>query len=71
VSSKHIFSHDDTSLPRQLFFFTRFTAANSNQMWMSIKGYINQLRGETPTNLRMGDLASTTSFAGLEVTMAY
>jgi hypothetical protein len=68
VISKHLFAHDDTSLPRQLFFFTSLTAAISGHAWMLIKGYFNQLCGETPIDLRMGVPATTTKFASVEVT---
>jgi hypothetical protein len=67
VISKQLFAHDDMSLPRLLFFFTRCTAADSGHVWMLIEGYINQLCGETPTDLRMGVPAPTTNFACLEV----
>jgi hypothetical protein len=43
-----------TSLPMQLFFHSRFIATDGGHVRMLIKGYINQLRGETPTDLRMG-----------------
>jgi hypothetical protein len=36
---------------------------------MLIKGYINQLCGQTPTNLRMGVPAPKTNFVGLSVTL--
>jgi hypothetical protein len=36
---------------------------------MLIKGYINQLCGETPTNSCMGVLAPTTHFIGLTVSL--
>jgi hypothetical protein len=36
---------------------------------MLIKGYINQLCGETPTDLCMGATAHATNFAGLSVTL--
>jgi hypothetical protein len=54
VISKQLLAHDDTSLPRQVFFFTRFTAADPGHVWMLIKGYINELFGETSIDLRMG-----------------
>jgi hypothetical protein len=70
VISNHLFAHDDTSLPRRLFFFTRFSrAADFGHVWMLIKGYINHLCGETPNDLRMRVPAPTTSFAGVEVTL--
>jgi hypothetical protein len=65
---KQLFAHDDTSLTRQFFYFTRFTAADSCHVWMLIRGYINQLCGETPAKLFIGVLAPTTKFFGLEVT---
>jgi hypothetical protein len=37
VISKQLFAHDDNSLLRQLFFFTRFIAADYGDMWMLIK----------------------------------
>jgi hypothetical protein len=67
VISKQLFARDNASLPRHRFFFTRFTAAGSRHVWMLIKGYINQLCGETPPDLRMGVPAPTTSFVGLDV----
>jgi hypothetical protein len=36
---------------------------------MLIKGYINQLCGETPTDLRMKVLDPTTTFVGLTITL--
>jgi hypothetical protein len=36
---------------------------------MLIRGYINQLCGHTPTDLRMGAPSPTTSFVGLPVTL--
>jgi hypothetical protein len=36
---------------------------------MLIRGHINQLCGETPTDLRMGVAARTNTFAGLTVTL--
>jgi hypothetical protein len=53
----------------QLLFWPRFTSVNSGHMWMLIKGYINQLRGKTPTSLRMGVSVPTTNFVGLSVTL--
>jgi hypothetical protein len=37
-------------------------------MWILIRGYINQLCGETPTDLCITVPAPTTNFVGLEVT---
>jgi hypothetical protein len=36
---------------------------------MLIKGYINELRGETPADLRMGVPAPTSKLVGLSVTL--
>jgi hypothetical protein len=36
---------------------------------MLIKGYINQLCGEKPTDVRMGLPALATNFVGLSVTL--
>jgi ADP-ribose pyrophosphatase YjhB (NUDIX family) len=57
VISKRLFAHDDTSLPRHIFFFIRFTTANSSLVWMLIKGSIDKRCGETPTVLPL-DLLS-------------
>jgi hypothetical protein len=38
-------------------------------MCMIIKGYINWLCGETPTDLRMGVPVPTTNFDGLSLTV--
>jgi hypothetical protein len=69
VISRQLFLHEDALFPRQLSFFTRFTAADSIHVWILIKGYINQLCGETPTVLRMGFPAHATNFDGMTVTL--
>jgi ADP-ribose pyrophosphatase YjhB (NUDIX family) len=71
VISEQLFAYDDTSLPRQLFFFTQFTAADYGPLWMLIKGYVNELCRETPTYLRMGIPPPTINFASLEVTLTH
>jgi hypothetical protein len=38
-------------------------------MWILIKGHINHLCGEMPTDLRIGIPAPTTNFVGLTVTL--
>jgi hypothetical protein len=54
----------------QLFFQPRFTAVDSSHVRMLIKGDINQLWGETPTDLRMGVRPDpVTKFVGLGVTL--
>jgi hypothetical protein len=69
VITHQVLCHEDTSLPRQILFYYRFSIANSAHVWMLIKGYINHLCGETPTDLRMGVLAHATNFVGLSVTL--
>jgi hypothetical protein len=69
VISKQLFSHDDTSLSRLLFFFPRFSAVDSRFVWMLIKDNIKQLCTNTPTDLRMGVPAPTTNFVGLSATL--
>jgi hypothetical protein len=49
--------------------YPRFTSVDSNHVWMLIRGYINQLCGQTPTDLRMGAFVPTTNFACLHVTL--
>jgi hypothetical protein len=61
--------HDDTTIPRQFFMYPRFSSVNSGPVWLLICGYINQLCGETPTDLRVGTPMPTTNLAGLPVTL--
>jgi hypothetical protein len=49
--------------------YPRFNAVDSGPVWPLIRGYINQLYGQTPTDLRMGAPMPTTNFAGLPVTL--
>jgi hypothetical protein len=69
VISRHLFVHEDLSLPEHLFFHTRFTIVNRGPVRMLIKVYINKLCGEKPTPLRMGVPPPTTNFVGLTVTL--
>jgi hypothetical protein len=68
VISRQVFLQEESSLPKQLFFHPRFTASDCGRMWMLIKGYINQLCGETPSCLRMGVPAPKANFVGMSVT---
>jgi hypothetical protein len=61
--------YDDASFPRQLFMYPRFSSVDSGHLWRLVRGYINQLGGETPTDLRVGTPIPTTNFAGLLVTL--
>jgi hypothetical protein len=61
--------HDDTTLPRQFFMYPQFSSVDSNHVWLLIRGYINQLCGETPTDLRVGMPMPTRNLVGLHVTL--
>jgi hypothetical protein len=65
-----VLCHDDTALPRQFLFYSRFTSVDSCHVWLLIRGYINQLCGQPPTDLRMGVPTTTTNFGGLPVTLS-
>jgi 8-oxo-dGTP pyrophosphatase MutT (NUDIX family) len=54
--------HDDTTIPRQFFMYPRFSWVDSGLVWLLIRGYINQLCGETPTALRVGTPMPTTNW---------
>jgi 8-oxo-dGTP pyrophosphatase MutT (NUDIX family) len=41
---------DDTSIPRQFHMHSRFTTVDSGPVWMLIRGHINRLTGEGPTD---------------------
>jgi hypothetical protein len=69
VYTHQVFCHDDTSIPRQFLMYPRFTYVDFGHVWMLIRGYINKLCGQTPTDLRMGAPMPTTNFAGLPVTL--
>jgi hypothetical protein len=46
--------HDDTTIPRQFLMYSRFTSVDSGPVWLLMRRHINQLCGETPTDLRVG-----------------
>jgi hypothetical protein len=50
-----------------VFFCFRFSTVDGGHMWTLIRGHINRLCGETPTDFRMGVPALTTNFLGLAV----
>jgi 8-oxo-dGTP pyrophosphatase MutT (NUDIX family) len=69
-----VYSHspvfqDDTSIPRQFFMYSRFTTVDSGHVWLLIRGHINELTGETPTDLRVGMPMPTRNLVGLPVTL--
>jgi hypothetical protein len=61
--------HDDTTIPRQFFMYPRFSSVDFGHVWLLIRGYINHLCGETPTDLRVGTPMPTRNLAGLHVTL--
>jgi hypothetical protein len=61
--------HDHTTIPRQFFMYPRFSLIDSGHVRLLIRGYINQLCGETPTDLRVGMPIPTRNLAGLPVTL--
>jgi hypothetical protein len=54
VYTYHALFHDDTTIPRLLFMYPRFSSVDYGHVWLFIRGHINQLCGETPTDLRVG-----------------
>jgi ADP-ribose pyrophosphatase YjhB (NUDIX family) len=69
VYTHQVLCHEDTSLPKQFIFYSRFTSVDSCFVWMLIRGYINKLCGHTVIDLRMRVPAPTTNFVGLPVTL--
>jgi ADP-ribose pyrophosphatase YjhB (NUDIX family) len=61
--------YDDPSVPRQFFMYPRFSSVDYGPLWLLIRGYINQLSEQIPTDLRMGAPMPTSNFAGLHVTL--
>jgi hypothetical protein len=49
--------------------YSRFTSVDSGHVWLLICGHINQLCGETPTDLRVGMPMPTRNLGGLHVTL--
>jgi hypothetical protein len=49
--------------------YPRFSSVDSGLVWVLIRSYVNQLCGQTPTDLCMGAPVPTTNFAGLPVTL--
>jgi hypothetical protein len=49
--------------------YPRFSSVDSGHVWLLIRGYANQLCGETPTDLRVGMPIPTTNLVGLHVTL--
>jgi ADP-ribose pyrophosphatase YjhB (NUDIX family) len=61
--------HDDTTIPRQFFMYSRFTSVDYGHVWLLIRGHINRLCGETPTDLREGTPMPTRNLARLPMTL--
>jgi hypothetical protein len=69
VYTSHALFHDDTTIPRQFFMYPRFSSVDYGHVWLLIRGHINRLCGETPTDLRVGMPTPTRNLAGLHVTL--
>jgi hypothetical protein len=69
VYSAQALFHDDTTIPRQFFMYPRFSSVDFGHVWLLIRGYINHLCGETPTDLRVGMPMHTRNLVGLHVTL--
>jgi hypothetical protein len=52
-----------------IYSYSRFTSVDYSHVWLLIGGCINQLCGETQTDLRMGVPAPKNNFAGVSVTL--
>jgi ADP-ribose pyrophosphatase YjhB (NUDIX family) len=61
--------HEDTTIPRQFFLLPRFSTVDVGSVWLLIRGHINQLFGEGPTDLRVGTPMPTRNLDGLPVTL--
>jgi hypothetical protein len=53
VYTHQVLCYDDTSIPRQFYMLPRFTFVDFGRVWILIRGYINPLCTQTPTDLRM------------------
>jgi hypothetical protein len=69
VYTSHALFHDDTTIPRHFFMYPRFSSVDYGSVWLLNRGNINQLSGETPTDLRVGTPMPTRNLAGLPVTL--
>jgi ADP-ribose pyrophosphatase YjhB (NUDIX family) len=69
VYTSHALFHDNTTIPSWFSMYPRFSSVDSGHVWLLIRGYINPLCGETPTNLRVGTPMPTTNLACLHVTL--
>jgi hypothetical protein len=49
--------------------YSRFTTVDAGSLWLLIRGHINRLTGEGPTDLRVGQPIPTHNLAGLPVTL--
>jgi ADP-ribose pyrophosphatase YjhB (NUDIX family) len=60
---------DDASIPKQFHMYSRFTTVDSGSVWLLIRGHINRVTGEGPTDLRVGMPMPTHNLARLSVTL--
>jgi ADP-ribose pyrophosphatase YjhB (NUDIX family) len=63
VYTSHALFNDDSSIPRKFFMYPRFSSVDSGYIWLLIRGYINQLSGQTPTDFCVGTPMPTTNLA--------
>jgi hypothetical protein len=63
-----VLCHKDASLPKQFLFYSWFTYVNYGLVCMLIRGYINQVCGQTPIDMRMGTPVPTTNFDDFTLT---
>jgi hypothetical protein len=58
-----MFLYRATSLRKDIFFSPHFTAVDYGLVWMEIRGYINHLSDDVPTDVRMRVPPPVTRFA--------
>jgi hypothetical protein len=53
VFTNQVHCYDDPSIPTHLFMYPMFSTVDYGLVWLLIRGDVNQLCGQTPTDLRM------------------
>jgi hypothetical protein len=61
---------NSSSDPETILHVPRFSSVDYGRVWLLIRGYIIQLSGQTPTDLRVGNPMPTTYSAGLPMTLS-
>jgi hypothetical protein len=69
IYSSHALIHDDTTFPRHFFMYPRVSSVDSGHVLLLIRGHINRMCGETPTDLGVGMPMPTRKLVGLHVTL--